>query len=197
MDVERLRRLDLFAELDYHDLSQVARWVHEVDAEAGDVLMEQGAMPFEMLVIESGTVEVIRDGEVLATLGAGDPVGEMSLLRHERRMATVRAATRVSAVALRVGDLEEMQSEMPEVLADIRAVMDERQRRNLEARGQTERWAVRPSHPYRMLIAREITSTASVSETADWAIIVIFAQVFSGSVSVGLKAVAVVNETKR
>jgi CRP-like cAMP-binding protein len=133
MDIERLRRLDLFAELDYHDLSQVARRVHEVNAEPGEVLMEQGAMPFEMLVIESGTVEVIRDGEVLATLGAGDPVGEMSLLRQERRIATVRAATQVTAVAIRVGDLAEMQDEMPEVLADIRAVMDERQRRNLEA----------------------------------------------------------------
>jgi CRP/FNR family transcriptional regulator, cyclic AMP receptor protein len=133
MDIERLRRLDLFAELDYHDLSQVARRVHEVNAEPGEVLMEQGAMPFEMLVIESGTVEVIRDGEVLATLGAGDPVGEMSLLRQERRIATVRASTQVTAVAIRVGDLAEMQDEMPEVLADIRAVMDERQRRNLEA----------------------------------------------------------------
>jgi CRP/FNR family cyclic AMP-dependent transcriptional regulator len=133
MDIERLRRLDLFAELDYHDLSQVARRVHEVNAEPGEVLMEQGAMPFEMLVIESGTVEVIRDGEVLATLGAGDPVGEMSLLRQERRIATVRAATGVTALAIRGGDLAEMQDEMPEVLADIRAVMDERQRRNLEA----------------------------------------------------------------
>jgi CRP/FNR family transcriptional regulator, cyclic AMP receptor protein len=136
MDVERLRRLDLFAELDYHDLSQVARWVHEVHAEAGDVLMEQGDMPFEMLVIEAGTVEVIRDGEVLATLGAGDPVGEMSLLRQERRMATVRASTAVAAVAFRASDLAEMEDEMPEVLADIRAVMDERQRRNLEAGGR-------------------------------------------------------------
>jgi CRP-like cAMP-binding protein len=136
MDVERLRRLDLFAELDYHDLSQVVRWVHEVNVEAGDVLMEQGAMPYEMLVIESGTVEVIRDGEVLATLGTGDPVGEMSLLRQERRMATVRAVTTVAAVAIRAADLAEMESEMPEVLADIRAVMDERQRRNLEAGGR-------------------------------------------------------------
>jgi CRP-like cAMP-binding protein len=136
VDVERLRRLDLFAELDYHDLSQVARRVHEVNAQAGEILMEQGDMPFEMLVIESGTVEIVRDGEVLAVLGAGDPVGEMSLLRQERRMATVRASTTVAAVAIRGADLAEMEDEMPEVLADIRAVMDDRQRRNLEAGGR-------------------------------------------------------------
>jgi CRP-like cAMP-binding protein len=136
MDVERLRRLDLFGELDHHDLSQVARRVHEVTAEPGDILMEQGDMPFEMLVIESGTVEVLRDGEVLAVLGAGDPVGEMSLLRHERRIASVRATTSVAAVAIRAGDLLDLEAEMPEVVADIRAVMDERQRRNLEAGGR-------------------------------------------------------------
>ena len=62
MDVERLRRLPLFGELDHHDLSQLLRWVREVEFADGDLLFEQGSMPHELFVIEEGSVEVSRDG---------------------------------------------------------------------------------------------------------------------------------------
>ena len=130
MDVERLRQLDLFADLDYHDLAQVARWIQVVHAEPGDVLFEQGELPWNMFVIERGTVEVLQDGEQLATLGPGDPVGEMSLLMQERRMATVRATSQVEAVAIPADDLASMEAEMPEVVEAIREVMLARRERN-------------------------------------------------------------------
>ena len=46
-----------------------------------------------------------------------------------------------------------------------------------------------------MLTAREMTSATVVSDTADWVIMVSFAHRVKGSVSVGLNAVALVNET--
>ena len=49
-----------------------------------------------------------------------------------------------------------------------------------------------PSHM--MLIARAITRIAVTSEITDWAIMAIFGQVRTGRVSVGLNAVAFVNE---
>jgi CRP/FNR family transcriptional regulator, cyclic AMP receptor protein len=130
MDLERLRQLDLFADLDYHDLAKVARWTRAVHAEPGEVLFEQGELPWDMLVIERGSVEVLQDGEPLATLGPGDPVGEMSLLMQERRMATVRATSVVDAVAIPADDLSSMETEMPEVVAAIREVMQARRERN-------------------------------------------------------------------
>jgi CRP/FNR family transcriptional regulator, cyclic AMP receptor protein len=130
MDVERLRQLELFGDLDYHDLAQVARWVHEIHARPGDVLFEQDSLPFDVFVIESGTVEVLRDGESIAMLGPGDTVGEMALLRQQKRMATVRVSTPLTAVAIPAEDLEPMAAEMPEIVATLRAVMEERQRRN-------------------------------------------------------------------
>lgn len=128
MDVERLRQLPLFGELDHHDLAMLGRWVREVRGEAGDVLIEQGAIPYEMFVIEEGTVEVERDGQVLATLGAGELVGEMALLKQERRMATVRATSSLVAVAISAEDLGDLEAEMPEVLASIRQTMLDRRR---------------------------------------------------------------------
>ena len=91
MDIERLRRLPLFGELDHHDLAQLMRWVREEEVADGDLLFEQGSMPHDIFVIEEGSVEVVRDGKSIATLGPGEVVGERALLKFERRWASVVA----------------------------------------------------------------------------------------------------------
>jgi len=129
MNVERLRRLPLFGELDHHDLSILSRWVREVVVESGDPIVEQGAMPFELFVIENGAAEVSRDGAPVATLGPGDVVGEMGLLKLQRRWATVRATALVHALSLDSQDLAEMSKQMPELADRLREIMA---RRDLE-----------------------------------------------------------------
>jgi CRP-like cAMP-binding protein len=130
IDVERLRDLPLFEELDYHDLAVVARHAGEATAAAGEVLFEQGAIPYELFVIEAGTAEVTRDGEVLGSIGPGDVVGEMGLMRLERRTATVRATSSLRAVTIRAEDLQVLEGEMPEVAAQLRSIMSARDQRD-------------------------------------------------------------------
>lgn len=130
MDVERLRRLPLFGELDHHDLSQLLRWVREVELADGDLLFEQGAVPHEVFVIEEGSVEVLRDGRPVASLGPGEVVGEMALLKLERRWGTVVASGPVRAVALGADDLASMSEQMPELAYRLRETMLSRQREN-------------------------------------------------------------------
>ncbi len=132
VNVDRLMALDLFAHLDHHDLAQVSHWVHEVRAGAGEFLFEQGDLPYEFFVIESGDAEVVRDGDVLARIGPGELVGEMALLRGERRMASVRAVGEVIAIALSADDLAAIEEEMPEVVRAMRATTEDRVRRNAE-----------------------------------------------------------------
>ena len=123
VDPARLRSQPLLLDLDEHDRSQMARWIEEVRAHPGDLLIEQGSMPYELFLIETGTVDVLRDGEHLATLGAGDVVGEIALLAHQRRMASVRARTEVVALALPVEGFQEITTEMPEFGDELRALM--------------------------------------------------------------------------
>ena len=125
-DVDRLARLPLFGELDAYDLGHVAGWLRDVELAPGDILIRQGAMPDDVYVLEDGTVEVTRDGERIATLGAGDVVGEIALVDPQRRTATVQAATRVRAVALNLRDLPEMASEMPEIVRHLRSIAERR-----------------------------------------------------------------------
>jgi CRP-like cAMP-binding protein len=135
VNVERLMRLPLFGELDHHDLSHIAARVNEVELGAGDVLIEQGSMPYDVFVLEEGTVEVVRDGHQVATLGAGEVVGEMGLIDLTRRTATVRATSPVRAVVLQVADLEAMGEETPEVVAQLREIAA-RRHRELEDRDE-------------------------------------------------------------
>lgn len=130
IDAARLRSFPLFGDLDEYDLSQVARRVVEVQAEPGELLIEQGTMPYEVFVIEDGTVDVVRDDEPLASLGVGDVVGEIALLARHRRMASVVARTPVRALALHVDALQELSEEMPELGDELRALMERRRAEN-------------------------------------------------------------------
>jgi CRP-like cAMP-binding protein len=130
IEPERLQILPLFADLDAHDLGRIARYVEEKRSQPGDVLIEQGSMPYELFVIEDGTVDVVRDDEPIATLGSGDVVGEIALLAQHRRMASVIARTPVRALTLHVDALQEITAEMPELVEDLRNLMQRRRSQN-------------------------------------------------------------------
>ncbi len=61
----------------------------------GEIIIRQGEMGDCMYVVQEGQVEVVvnQSGEEvrLALLGAGEMFGEMALLAHDLRIATVRA----------------------------------------------------------------------------------------------------------
>jgi CRP/FNR family transcriptional regulator, cyclic AMP receptor protein len=104
----------------------VARWADEIDEPAGHRLVDQGNFAHEFFVLLDGTVEVTKDGEHLADLGPGDFFGEIALVGHERRTATVKATTPVRAVVMHSRDFGAMRSEMPTVCDRIEAAIRER-----------------------------------------------------------------------
>jgi CRP/FNR family transcriptional regulator, cyclic AMP receptor protein len=129
MDVDRLAKLPLFGELDHHDLTHIAGWVNEKRFAEGDVLIEEGGMPTDVFMLESGTVDVTHEERLIATLGPGDVVGEIALLDPQRRTATVTATSAVRAVALSVEDFASMDTEMPEITKQLREIAERRRER--------------------------------------------------------------------
>ena len=70
----------------------------------GEVIIRQGEKGDCMYVVQSGTVTVVHEEEgrdvVLAELGEGEFIGEMSLFAKEVRSATVRAKGKVSVLTV-------------------------------------------------------------------------------------------------
>ena len=77
-------------------------------------------------MIESGTAEVLVDGQKVADLGPGDFFGEIALLGHQRRSATVTASAPVTAIAMHSRDFSAMAETMPAVCDRITAAMRQR-----------------------------------------------------------------------
>lgn len=68
--------------------------------EPGQEVFRQGDIGRKLYLVMSGEVDVVKDGEVVATLGPGAHFGELAVFEEVRRTATVRARTRVELVAL-------------------------------------------------------------------------------------------------
>ncbi len=113
----------LFRPFGAQDAAQlITRFVeHDYDPEQAIIL--EGQPPDALYVVVSGSVAVTKEinGEVvqLATLGAGDVFGEMSLLNHEGAVANVTAKTRVHALALPKPVFDELLFTHPSVLEEI------------------------------------------------------------------------------
>jgi CRP-like cAMP-binding protein len=99
-----------------------------------EYLIEQGAAGESMLLIIRGRVDVSieRDGRssVVAQLGPGDCVGEMSLLTGEPRNASVIALTEVEAVEIKKEAFGAYIRQNPEVLGPLSDLLAERQLAN-------------------------------------------------------------------
>jgi len=92
-DVALLRSVSVFDPLPLPALEQLAAGLEPVQVASGASVFEQGDAGDGCYVIESGTAEVVGDGSRITTLGPGELVGEIALLRQVPRTATVRALT--------------------------------------------------------------------------------------------------------
>jgi len=98
--LESLRRVALFSSCSTKDLEKIAKAGDEVKMDAGSVIVDQGQTGREAFVIISGSATVKRNGKKVATLGAGAVVGELSLLDHGPRTATVVTDTECTMLVI-------------------------------------------------------------------------------------------------
>jgi CRP/FNR family transcriptional regulator, cyclic AMP receptor protein len=86
-----LANIPLLSGCSQRELQRVAKAADEVEIAEGTTIIEQDKLAREAFVIVSGTAEVRRDGVKVAVVGPGECVGELALLDHQPRTASVVA----------------------------------------------------------------------------------------------------------
>ena len=99
-----LRPVSIFRGLPKSTLFEVARKSVEVTHSPGDTVVRQGDPGDALCIVVEGRVEVLRDGQAVAQLTAGDYFGELSLIDGEPRSATVVALDDVVLLTLKSSD---------------------------------------------------------------------------------------------
>ena len=100
MDPNRLKAIPIFSHLSDAEAKRLAAFATETSVADGQILMKQGDYSTELIGIEEGTADVIRDGKKIASLNQGDLIGEMGLLEHEPRNADVVATSPMRVMKL-------------------------------------------------------------------------------------------------
>lgn len=126
VDVKNLEKVPLFAGLSPKEREKVARWADTVDLPEGKHLLDEGRLPHEFFVIIEGEVEVLHDEKRLATLGPGDFFGEIALIEHGRRTASVVTTTPTTLAVMSPASFAAMRREMAEVALRIDDAIRER-----------------------------------------------------------------------
>lgn len=89
--LDHLATVPLFSACSKRELGKIAKAGDELTVDDGFVLTSQGDAGRECYVIVEGKAIVRRGNRKVATLGPGDCVGELALLDHGPRTATVVA----------------------------------------------------------------------------------------------------------
>ncbi|CAF2750866.1 unnamed protein product [Rotaria sp. Silwood2] len=104
-----LRDLDILQSLTDYERSNVADALIPIDYYQNDIIIKQGDKGDRMFFIEDGQCDIYRNEKFHKRLNEGDYFGELALLNHEPRSATVIAASyKVKLASLEVQSFERL-----------------------------------------------------------------------------------------
>lgn len=140
---ELLAKVSLFSNLSETDLARMAQLVQEVDVRAGDILFTEGDPSSCAYIICSGEVEITKRTRgrdvLLAVEGSSTVIGEMSLVDHTPRTATVRARTDVHLATISQEQLEHLLESSPSAARAMLETVLSRWRQNQSSLRQAEK----------------------------------------------------------
>ena len=126
---DELRELELFSEASRSELAVIAQQLTRLKVKAGRVLVREGGIGNEFMIMVSGLAEVTQGGESIATIGRGDLVGEMAILQpvgSGRRNATVTAITDCEIYAGSAAEFRRIMEAAPSVAAKVQETIASR-----------------------------------------------------------------------
>jgi CRP/FNR family transcriptional regulator, cyclic AMP receptor protein len=127
---EELRTFELFRHVPKKDLPRVSQMLGDpISVDAGHSLTEQGRMESDVYLIVDGTADVLVGGRPVAENGPGESVGEMAVVDHWPRSASVVARTPMRLYHLAGDSFLTMLDEVPTVARALAQLLSARLRR--------------------------------------------------------------------
>jgi voltage-gated potassium channel len=130
LKVEKMRAVPLFQRCSKQELREIADVADEIALPAGSELMREGARGQEFVIVLSGSVEIRRQGQVIAPREGELFFGEMALISDEPRNATVTATTDLRALVLTARAFRSLLDRSPAIRDKILETMAERSASN-------------------------------------------------------------------
>ena len=118
---KHLATVPLFQQLSKKQLRLVSELATELDEPAGTVLIQEGKPGHEFIVVIEGEIEIRHGERVISEHGAGSYVGEIALLEHRPRTATVVAKTPVKLEVIGQREFAGLLQEVPELSQQVTA----------------------------------------------------------------------------
>jgi ATP-binding cassette, subfamily B, bacterial len=140
IEVPRLQRIPLFADLDHDTLETVAAHFMLERYAADENVVRQGDPGDKLYAISRGQLDVLRattddgaDARRINTLHPGDYFGEMALLTGEPRNATVRTTMPTQLYSLASADFASLLERIPAVREAVAQTFERRRAANAAA----------------------------------------------------------------
>jgi CRP/FNR family cyclic AMP-dependent transcriptional regulator len=115
--VSTLAGYEVFADCSRDDVKALVDAGGEFSLPAGWPLVQEGIPSDACYVLTEGTALVFHQREQIASIGAGDLVGEMTLLRGGQRRATVTSSARVAGLRVENDALRDVLAAHPRIAA--------------------------------------------------------------------------------
>jgi len=128
MDPARLKAIPIFSNLSDDEAHRLAAFATETSVAEGQILMKQGDYSVELIAIEEGTADVIKDGNKIASVKQGDLIGEMGLFERQQRNADVIATSPMRVLKLTHWEIRRMSED---TVDRIKQVIEERRQKGI------------------------------------------------------------------
>lgn len=126
IDADRILAQPLFSTLTRESAEEFVRYCEVRHVEAGRPVFTQGGLAAAFFVIESGEAEALADGASLRRMGPGDWFGEIGIVEHSPRTATVTAASPLTVIVMTAFEFRRLQAEHPDIAETVTRTMQER-----------------------------------------------------------------------
>jgi signal transduction histidine kinase len=145
MSVEFLRRLPIFTGVSDEDLNWLVQKAQPVTIRAGEFLMEEGSPGDSMYIVVDGEFKIIKRSNlqdiVIAMREAGEVIGEMALIDHAPRIASVKAVRDSQVLMIHEDAFHQLITSSPSAALAILHTVSARMRQNESLVRQNEKMA--------------------------------------------------------